>query len=177
MRLLDCSFFFRVEQCYSSEKNLSLPSPGIDPMPMKKSKSDLISSPRKHPSTKISQLRWSLIERICEIGKISFKQTPILFRRLSPLRPSFPLERTTSFGFSTEVGGENTLREQPSIQSFHTARESLSNGSLKGVESLRPCLRPPSDMQLCSRTRPGSDEVSDIARTSFASPTELRGID
>lgn len=62
----------------------------------------------------------SIIERIRSIWKMTIKhKTPIIFRKLSPpsLRYQIPIKTKTSLGF---------LTKQISIQSFHTARETLS---------------------------------------------------
>ena len=77
---------------------------------------------------KLFHLRSSLIERIRSIWKISIKQTPIVFRRLSPpfVRHQISMSKKSSLGF---------LTKQTSIQSFHTARESLSEQSIRIIQS------------------------------------------
>jgi hypothetical protein len=92
---------------------------------MKKSRSDLINKFQEKSSSKV---RLSLIERIRSIWKISIKQKPpIIFRKIYPpcSRYQIPITTKTSLGFLT-INNNNNLTKQISIQSFHTARESLS---------------------------------------------------
>ena len=167
---------------------------------MKKSKSDLVTphcpSPSKEASSlkKLFYIRVSLMERIRSIWKLSSKRTPIIFRKIyaPAIRTRIPIRTKTSFGFSTDGNLEssdgNVLVEQSSVESFHTARESLSTVSFADTESTRtlnetmivaqcigadrpmdqakvclPRLTPPSSIQLWPRTRRYDDTVLSLA--------------
>ena len=119
---------------------------------MKKSKSDLVTPHCFPPSKegfslkKLFYIRVSLMERIRSIWKLSSKRTPIVFRKIyAPARrTSIPIRTKTSFGFSTDEplalptpSHGHVLVEQSSVESFHTARESLSTISFLDTEHTR----------------------------------------
>ncbi|CAF3508837.1 unnamed protein product [Adineta steineri] len=184
---------------FSSEKNFSIFQSHKYNLNMKKSKSDLnhhlTFQQKKYSSKKIYQIRLSLIERIRSIWKLSTKQSPIIFQKISPplIRLNIPITTKTSFGFITN----HSFNKQSSIHSFHTARESLSSLSFNDAESiysldsipmnnitlqktinyqseLPPRLIPPLNIKLWHRTRTYSDEQQQPT-TSVSGPTIANG--
>ncbi|CAF2779910.1 unnamed protein product [Rotaria sp. Silwood2] len=160
---------------HSSENNLSIIQPYEYKINIKKSKSDLINLKshiifhEKYSLKKIFQIRLSIITCIRSIWKISTKQTPIIFRKIYPLsiRHKIPITTKTSFGFSTNQTDElmtNNLTKQISIDSFHTARESLSNQQQPTLSSVGPSI---ANGRMTPFTGPNSQSFSNSLMTSI----------